>query len=408
MPAADTLHPLHRAWRLLPPGMRRAAWARGTAWLAPRASWPAPAAAAGLAVGGEILRASGLGEGARLMLAALDRLGVPHWGLQAGLDVPGEASGERALPDVPPNVPLVLHINAPMLPSALLRLPRALLRGRRIIGYWAWELPVAPANWAAACGLVHDIWTPSRFSAAALAPLAPGRVRVVPHPLAASPPAPSALTRADFGLPDDAVIVLVSFSLASSFARKNPLAAIDAFRRAFGGRPDRLLVLKIVHASHAPADLALIRAAMGDATNMRLETRTLPAADSHALTRCCDILLSLHRSEGFGLVPAEAMFLGKPVIATDWSATTEFLDPSCGVPVPYRLIPADDPRGVFMAPGAVWADADVDAAALALRALADDPAAREALGHAARVAAMARLGTEGLREALAALGSPPA
>jgi glycosyltransferase involved in cell wall biosynthesis len=404
MPDADTLHPLHRAWRLLPAGARRAALSHGTAWLAPRAAWPAPAAALGLAVGGEIFRASGLGEGARLMLAALDRLGVPHWGLQAGLDVPGEDGGERTMPDVPAAVPLVLHINAPMLPAALLRLPRALLRGRRIIGYWAWELPVAPANWAAACGLVHEIWTPSRFTAAALAPLAPGRVRVVPHPLAASPPAPSALTRADFGLPDDAVIVLVSFSLASSFARKNPLAAIEAFRRAFADRPDRLLLLKIVHASHAPADLALIRAAIGEAPNMRLETRTLPAPDSHALTRCCDIVLSLHRSEGFGLVPAEAMLLGKPVIATDWSATTEFLDPSCGVPVPYRLIPADDPRGVFMAPGALWAEADVDSAAAALRTLADDPAARAKLGHAARAAAMARLGTEGLRAALGALG----
>jgi glycosyltransferase involved in cell wall biosynthesis len=405
MPDTDTLHPLHRAWRLLPAGARRAALARGTAWLAPRAAWPAPAAAPGLAVGGEILRPSGLGEGARLMLAALGRLGMPHWALQAGVDVPGEGSGERTLPEVPAGVPLVLHINAPMLAAALLRLPRALLRGRRIIGYWAWELPVAPANWAAACGLVHDVWTPSRFSAAALEPLAPGRVRVVPHPLAASPPAPSALTRANFGLPEDAVIVLVSFSLASSFARKNPLAAIEAFRRAFGARPDRMLLLKIVHASHAPEDLALIRDAMGDAPNMRLETRTLPAPDSHALTNCCDIILSLHRSEGFGLVPAEAMFLGKPVVATDWSATAEFLDASCGVPIPYRLIPADDPRGVFMAPGALWADADVDAAALALRALADDPAARTALGHAARAAAMARLGTAGLRDALAALGT---
>jgi glycosyltransferase involved in cell wall biosynthesis len=166
-----------------------------------------------------------------------------------------------------------------------------------------------------------------------------------------------------------------------------------------------MLLLKIVHASHAPEDLALIRDAMGDAPNMRLETRTLPAPDSHALTNCCDIILSLHRSEGFGLVPAEAMFLGKPVVATDWSATAEFLDASCGVPIPYRLIPADDPRGVFMAPGALWADADVDAAALALRALADDPAARTALGHAARAAAMARLGTAGLRDALAALGT---
>jgi len=394
---------MHRAWRLLPAGARRAALARGAAWLAPRARWPAPEASGGVAVGGEILRASGLGEGARLMLAALDALRIPHWALQAGIGVPGEGAAHKG-PAVPEHVPLVLHINAPMLPAALLRLPRALLRGRRIIGYWAWELPVVPNNWAAAASLVHDIWAPSRFSADALERLAPGRVHVVPHPVALSPPQPSGLTRADFGLPEEAVIVLVSFSLASSFARKNPLAAIAAFRQAFGSREDRLLLLKIVHASHAPGDLALIRDAMAGAANIRLETRTLPAPDSHALTRCCDILLSLHRSEGFGLVPAEAMLLGKPVIATDWSATTAFLDAGCGVPIPYRLIPAVDPRGVFMAPGALWAEADVDAAAGALRALADDAAARQALGHAAQAAAMARLGPAGLLGALGRLG----
>ena len=114
-------------------------------------------------------------------------------------------------------------MNPPALPAALLRLPRGTIRGRRVVGYWAWELDVAPPSWRAGTRFVHEIWTPSRFSAAALAPLAPGRVRVVPHPVATCPPAPSRLTRADFGLPDDAVVVLVSFSLASSYARKNPL-----------------------------------------------------------------------------------------------------------------------------------------------------------------------------------------
>ena len=300
-------------------------------------------------------------------------------------------------------MPLVLHVNAPLLAASLLRLPRAWRRQRRIIGYWAWELPVASPDWQPATKLVHEIWTPSRFSAAALETLAPGRVRVVPHPIAASPPVPSALGRADFGLPDGAVIVLVSFSLASSFARKNPLAAIEAFRAAFGTRTDRLLLLKILHPAHAPADLQRITEAIAGAPNIRLETRTLPIADSHALTRCADIVLSLHRSEGFGLVPAEAMLLSKPVIATDWSATAEFLDATCGIPVPYRLVPANDPRGVFTAPGAVWADADIEIAADALRRLADDPTERDRLGAAAHDAATARLGTAGLAAALAAL-----
>jgi glycosyltransferase involved in cell wall biosynthesis len=360
---------------------------------------------AGIAVGGEIGRASGLGEGARLMAAALAQLGVATWPMECGVTLPGEARpldpGRASVPD---GAALVLHVNAPSLPAALLRLPRGFLRGRRVIGYWAWELPVVPDSWRLGAPFVHEIWTPSRFSAAALEPLAPGRVRVVPHPVAAIPPAPSALGRSDFGLPERAVIILVSFSLASSFVRKNPLGAIAAFRAAFGDRPDRLLVLKIVHATHAPEDLAMLRRHVGDAANIRFETRLLSAADNHALTQAADIVLSLHRSEGFGLVPAEAMVMGRPVIATDFSGTTDFLDAGCGMPIPYRLVPAADPRGVFEAPGALWAEADIPAAAQALRALADDESLRAKLGHAAQAAARARLGTETLAASVRSLG----
>jgi glycosyltransferase involved in cell wall biosynthesis len=352
---------------------------------------------------GETTRASGLGEGARLMHAALGTLGVPAWLIDAAPRLPGDAAGAPIV--MPPaGVPLVLHVNAPMLPAALLRLPRGALRGRRIIGYWAWELPTVPPAWRTGAASVHEIWAPSRFTAAALETLAPGRIRVVPHPVAARPPAPSALTRADFALPDSGFVVLTSFSLASSFARKNPLAAIAAFRAAFGDAADKMMVLKISHAEHWPDDLAALRAAIAGAPNIRLETRLLPEADSHALTRCADAVLSLHRSEGFGLVPAEAMLLGRPVIATDYSGTTDFIDASCGVPIPYTLIPASDPRGVFEAPGAMWAEADIGAAADALRSLATDPARRNMLGEAGCRAAKTRLGAAPLADALRGLG----
>ncbi len=395
--AADQLPLPHRLWRTLPAGLRRAALARTSAALAPRPDAHPPAMRGGVAVCGELARASGLGEGARLMVAALRALGVPVWEVPVA-DLASRAPGVAALP--PAGVPLVLHVNAPVLAATLLRLPRGLVRGRRVIGYWAWELPVAAPGWAAGVGFVHEVWAPSRFSAAALEGIAPGRVRVVPHPVAVAPPVPAALTRADFGLPAGAFVVLTSFSLASSFARKNPLAAIAAFRAAFGDRADRIMVLKLSHAAHWPDDLAALRAAVAGAGNIRIEDRTLPAADAHALTACADVVLSLHRSEGFGLVPAEAMLLGKPVVATDWSATAEFIDAGVGVPVPYALIPAVDPRGVFEAPGAVWAEADVAAAATGLRGLADDAGRRAGLGHAARAAALRRFTAGPLRRAL--------
>jgi glycosyltransferase involved in cell wall biosynthesis len=400
-----SLHPLHRLWRVLPRGARRAVFGWGAAMLAQRPDVVAPAARFGVGVGGEIGRASGLGEGARLMLRALEQIGVPVWPVACGVALPGEARG--GVGEMPPaGTPLVLHVNSPVLPAALLRLPRGFLRGRRVIGYWAWELPVAPDGWRVGVPFVHEVWTPSQFSAAALERLAPGRVRVVPHPVAAVPPMPSSLGRGDFGLPEQAVIVLVSFSLASSYVRKNPLAAIAAFRAAFGDRADRVLVLKIVHAEHAPEDMAALRAAASGAGNIRFETRLFASADSHALTRCADIVLSLHRSEGFGLVPAEAMVLGRAVVATDFSGTTDFLDSSCGIPVPYRLVPARDPRGVFEAPGALWAEADISAAAQALRALADDADLRGRLGQAAQATAAVRIGAAALADAVRALGLP--
>jgi glycosyltransferase involved in cell wall biosynthesis len=212
------------------------------------------------------------------------------------------------------------------------------------------------------------------------------------------------MDRAAFGLPERAVIVLASFSLASSFARKNPLGAIAAFRAAFGDRPDRLLLLKIGKPEHYPDDLAAIRHAAAGAANIRVETRRFGDAERHALTACADIVLSLHRAEGFGLVPAEAMLLGKPVVATGWSGNMDFMNADSAALVDYRLVAAADPRGVYAVRGAMWAEPDPGAAAALLVELADDPARRAALGARGQAMAQARLGTARLAAALAAIG----
>jgi glycosyltransferase involved in cell wall biosynthesis len=389
------LSPLHRAWRRLPAGPRRAALRGATALLAPRPDRPPPPLGAGMALLGEFARPSGLGMGVRLIRAALDAMGMAT----VAIDID---AGRAPLP--PAGMPLILHVNAPMLPLALLRQRRALLRGRRVIGLWNWELPEMPADWRIGLRHVHEVWVTSRFTAGAMARL-DGSIplRVVSYPLAIAPPVPAAIDRAGFGLPPGALVVLVSFNLASSFVRKNPLAAIDAFRTAFADRPDRLLLLKVGHPGHFPEDFAALRRHIGDAANIRLETRAMSVPETHALTACADIVLSLHRSEGFGLVPAEAMLLGRPVIATGWSGNMDFMDADSAALVPFRLVPAHDPRGVLDVPGAVWAEPDIAAAAAVLRALADDPAARAALAARGRAHATAALSDASLRAALAGL-----
>ncbi len=101
------------------------------------------------------------------------------------------------------------------------------------------------------------------------------------------------------------------------------------------------------------------------------------------LQSCCDILLSLHRAEGFGLGPAEMMFLGKPVVATGWSATMDFMDADNSMPVRYELVPLAESVGPYDA-GPLWAEADVDHAAWCLGRLAEDPALATRIGARAR------------------------
>ncbi len=237
----------HRLWRLLPQKLRRQAFNSLTTFAAPR---PDRASVGGrpIAVVGAFRSASGLGEGARLAYAALAASGFQP----AGFDVSAALDQcELPLPQLRPLVAgtggsLVVHVNAPYFAYALSRLGRAQIRGRRIVGYWAWELPRLPADWNGAFRLLHEIWVPSHFTQSAVAAATGLPVHVVAHPLPQPEIAP--LRREEFGIPAHALVVLNVFHLGSAFSRKNPAAAIAAFRRAFGDASDKALVIKLVEA----------------------------------------------------------------------------------------------------------------------------------------------------------------
>ena len=198
------------------------------------------------------------------------------------------------------------------------------------------------------------------------------------------------------------LIVLNVFHLGSAFSRKNPLAAIAAFRKAFGDAPNRMLAIKIIdngaHWARRELDMAI-----AGAGNIRLIEGMFPEPDMAGLMAGADIVISLHRSEGFGLVPAQAMALGKPVIATAWSGNLEFMNKDNSALVSYSLIPVRDPEGVFEADGQMWADANVEEAAQWLRRLASDTDLRAKMGAAAAKDVAAQLSPRHFAGAVAAL-----
>lgn len=195
---------------------------------------------------------------------------------------------------------------------------------------------------------------------------------------------PSADVRRRFGFAADDFIVFFNFDFGS-YHRKNPKSTLRAFARGLADRPKARLVFKTMNACAHPGQLSELREladALGVADRFTVITDYLPHADLYALTAACDVYISLHRGEGFGIGMAEAMLFGKPVVATDWSASTEFVQPGAAVPIPYTLVPVR-PEEYFVAMKE-WAEADVDAAAVALRRLHDDPSYRVEIGECGR------------------------
>jgi glycosyltransferase involved in cell wall biosynthesis len=313
-------------------------------------------------------RRNGIAQGARLQWEALRELGIDADLLDA---TPALRNPLHRIPHRP-GTAYVFHSGGPQTANLIGSvLPHAATAYR--VAYWAWELPDPPQDWAGCDRNIAEVWTPSTFSSASLAQILRAPIHVVPHHVPAATREP--------GRKRDPFTVLAMADSRSSFSRKNPEAAVKAFRLAFGSSREARLVLKL---TGAEAELAALRASLAqgdDGGNVEILTQYLGERDLAALYRDCDVLLSLHRAEGFGLPMLEAMAHGTPVVATGWSGNLAFMNASNGMLVPYSLIPVDDPAKIYSA--SHWAEPDIGAAAAALRRLAEEPGFYDQMAEAA-------------------------
>ncbi len=247
--------------------------------------------------------------------------------------------------------------------------------GKKNVGYWVWETEELPAKYKKCEALFDEIWTPSRYSAEAIARTVSVPVRVLPHTLDFTAIEHAKPNRRKFGLPENATLFGFMFDPLSVIERKNVGGLIKAFGQAFRQDDNCFLVLKVNGRTQGAYDYEMIRAAAEGERVLFIEA-TLSRIDTFDFLKSLDVYVSLHRAEGFGLTCAEAMALGVPVIASEYSGNLEFMNRENSLLVPCNVIETERAFGAYPS-GTRWADPDVGAASAMMRSLLAAPLRRE-------------------------------
>jgi glycosyltransferase involved in cell wall biosynthesis len=340
----------------------------------------------------------GIGEAGRSYAAALAAAGydvaqhvVRLPGRPFPLGDPGPG-GRLDLPEVGADTEadvVVLCLNPPEL--RLVRRTRLPLPAGRVnVGVWAWEVSTVPADWHDVEHRFGEVWTYSAHAAAALRPIA--GVPVIPLPLAIRPLPPAAP-------PDTTPYFLALADGASTFLRKNPAGAIEAFTRAFRPNEGPRLVVKLWNGDVDPAARGRLDELARARPDVEVVDRWLPRADFATLLAGAGCLVSLHRAEGFGLPIFEALGLGVPVVATGGTGPGELVANDVAWVVRHAEAPVT--AGAEPYPeNALWTEPDLDHAATQLRAVWDLRPAAARRSAAGRTLVATRLSPAAVGERL--------
>jgi len=317
----------------------------------------------GINIMGYITSESGMGEAARSGIRSLEAVQYPLAKIKLTTTSRQNDNTYEDLTEENPYCFNLIHVNADQVLNIYNEKGRGFFKDKYNIGLWLWELSDFPKEWIERFHLFDEIWTPSNFCLDALSKVSP--VPVIRMPLSIEITDVKKLDRKHFGLNNKATLFLFTFDFLSFFERKNPLAVIEAFRIAFPNKENVQLVLKCSNSkNNSQAREVMEEAASG--LNVKFIDTYLDKDELYALFSLCDCYVSLHRSEGFGLTIAEAMYLGKPVIATAYSSNTDFMNLNNSLPVKYKLIEIKKDIGPYKK-GCHWAEPEIKHAAEQMR-----------------------------------------
>lgn len=331
-------------------------------------------AAVGWSVLGYARAELGVGEAGRRMSQAMALTGLP-WemvGVSVGPQSRQDHSYAGVIAEVPTYDNVLICVNADQTERLVKMLDLQDLPGKKI-GYWFWELEAFPDEHRSALDYVDEVWVASEFTRASVASATKKPVKVVPLPVITENRSRTSFSRTQLGIPEDKTVFLVNFDYLSTMERKNPIAAIEAYCEAFADQGKTCLLVKSINGHLRPLERERVRLALRGRSDIILRDGYVSAPEMQGIIELVDCVVSLHRSEGYGLNLVDAMASGTPVIATGYSGNLGFMDDATALMVPHSMTEVG-PHAAPYDPSAVWAEPDLEFAARAMRRVVEDRA----------------------------------
>jgi len=337
----------------------------------------------GINIIGIIRSGTSIGLQCCLIAKALDTVGIPYCiiDLCEHLKIKERNSDDnyKITNELVYNVNLIV-LNADIINNALCALNYNEMNKRYNVGYWAWELSEFPNVWRRGFHSLNEVWANSHFSAEAIAKKT--EKVVLPVPVYANIPEITIKNKREyFKLKQELFLFMAAYDCDSHIGRKNPQAAIKAFIKAFSPQDKHIgLVLKINKAKENKKHVDELSNMLSGYQNIYYFDTYLSDEEMRALTAASDVFISLHRAEGFGSIPLEAMLLGIPVVSTGYSGNMEYMTKENTALVGYNLVPVKDKFiGTYLGKNYVWAEPNIEEAAEHMKRLVSDTKWREEL-----------------------------
>lgn len=302
----------------------------------------------------------GLGEAVRLNIKAINKVSYPVSLFNYNVDT-NHRHADKTFVDFSEDLPFkinLIQISPSEVPALLSSNFVDKIKDKYNILYVAWESEFLPEDYVNYINFFDEIWVPSKYCLEVISSYSCKPVVNIPHPVELNY---SQSDEIDGIIDNSKFNFMFIFDYNSTLERKNTLSLIKAFKSAFKNQENVNLIIKTSSSIKYSKEKSLLENEIGINKNITIVEKIFDKLHINYLISKCDCYISLHKAEGFGLTLAEAMFVGKPVIATGYSGNTEFMNFQNSFLVNFKKVSVNEDL-LNYSKNTIWAEPDIESA----------------------------------------------